>query len=267
MRKIGTILLLSVLTNLCIADLPSANNAITLSLGGASATYLNAFAIENNVAALAFSKAEFSLNAANRFGLSDYSNIMAVYHHSIENTSIGFSYQVSPLASLTQQKAQVAVARKLNKDISAGVALNYHRFSSTDVYYQKRSTLTFNAGLYFQVNEKLTICTQIFNPNRSELTRIPKERMGSVLKLGTNYKLRHNIELYADALQATDRKLAIHAGVELSKEHYTFRGGFGLNQLVALGFGWKSSNLKIDIAASYHNQLGFSPSLNVGHAF
>ena len=88
MRKIGTILLLSVLTNLCIADLPSANNAITLSLGGASATYLNAFAIENNVAALAFSKAEFSLNAANRFGLSDYSNIMAVYHHSIENTSI-----------------------------------------------------------------------------------------------------------------------------------------------------------------------------------
>ena len=192
---------------------------------------------------------------------------MAVYHHSIENTSIGFSYQVSPLASLTQQKAQVAVARKLNKDISAGVALNYHHFSSTDVYYQKRSTLTFNAGLYFQVNEKLTIGTQLFNPNRSELTRIPKERMGSVLKLGTNYKLGHNIELYADAVQATDRKLAIHAGVELSIEHYTFRGGFGLNQLVALGFGWKSSHLKIDIAASYHNQLGFSPSLNVGHAF
>ena len=55
-----------------MADFPSANNAITLSLGGASATYLNAFAIENNVAALAFSKKEFSLNAANRFGISDY---------------------------------------------------------------------------------------------------------------------------------------------------------------------------------------------------
>ncbi|MDA8930430.1 hypothetical protein N9J07_03505 [Bacteroidia bacterium] len=35
------------------AILPPPNNAVSLSLGGASATYTNAFAIENNVAALA----------------------------------------------------------------------------------------------------------------------------------------------------------------------------------------------------------------------
>ena len=33
------------------AILPPPNNAVSLSLGGASATYTNAFAIENNVAA------------------------------------------------------------------------------------------------------------------------------------------------------------------------------------------------------------------------
>ena len=55
--------------------------------------------------------------------------------------------------------------------------------------------------------------------------------------------------------------------MELTKEHYHIRGGFGLNQLVAVGFGWQTQKLTLDVTAAYHNQLGFSPSLNVSHAF
>ena len=63
------------------AILPPPNNAVSLSLGGASATYTNAFAIENNVAALAKTNGELSLNASNM-------DIWFRYAHSRHDTPI-----------------------------------------------------------------------------------------------------------------------------------------------------------------------------------
>lgn len=267
MRKLGTFILFSFLGNLAVAVLPPANNAIALSLGGAATTYLNTFAIEHNVGALAFSNSELALTAANRFGLTDYSNVMVAGNYALQQASVGFSYQISPLASYTQQKAQLAVSKKLHETISAGIAINFHQFSSSDAYYLKGNCLTFNAGLYYQVNEDLNVGLQIFNPNRSVITKTPHEKLPSIFRLGVDYALDRNIKVYADAIQATEQKLEINAGLELSKDQYKIRGGFGLNKLFALGFGWKTNQISIDVAATYHNQLGFSPALNIGYAF
>jgi hypothetical protein len=265
--KLCFILSLVLLSHVGIAILPPPNNAAALSLGGASATYLNAFAIENNVAALAFSKSEIQLNAGNRFGLSAYSNAMLVGNYNTKLASLALSYQITPLAALNQYKAQLAVAKKLGERISAGIAINYHQFTSTDVYYQNKSAITFNVGIFYQINEKLNAGFQFFNPNRSELISTPSEQMPALFRLGTNYAVGQNIKLYADGVQATDQKLNLQAGLELAKDTYKVRGGFDLQQQLALGFGWFSNNVQLDIAASYHNQLGFSPSLNIGYAF
>ena len=249
------------------AILPPPNNATALSLGGASATYLSPFSIENNIGALAFSEQGIALNASNRFGLGEYSNLMLAGNFNTDFASIGFSYQIAPFANLTTQKAQLGVSKKLSEQISAGVTVNYHHLSSIDAYYQTADILTFNAGLYYQVNDKLNTGFQIFNPNRSIITASPEERLPALFRLGRDYQLAENIVCYADVLQATDTKLDLNAGIELKKEKYKIRGGFGLNQLIAIGFGWEVKNLQIDVTAAYHNQLGFSPSLNLGYAY
>jgi hypothetical protein len=256
-----------VLRSNSFAFYPPANNAVSLSLGGASATYLNSFAIENNVAALAFSKSEFALSAANRYGLSDYSNVFLAGNVSSKFTNIGFSYQLAPLANLTRQKCQLAVAKKLGEHVAAGIAINYHRLSSTNAYYESANFLSFQVGLYYKINEKLNVGFQVFNPNRSTLTEVPKERLPANLRLGLDYTLAENITLYSDVQQVSEERLDLNAGLELSKDQYTLRGGFGLNQLLALGFGWKTDNLEFDVSVSFHNHLGFSPSLNMGYAF
>ena len=253
------------LTTLAIS--PPPNNAVSLSLGGASVTYLNAFAIENNVAALAFTKNELSLNAANRFGVSDYSSMFLAANVSSKFANIGFAYQIAPLANLTSQKTQLAVSKKLGELISAGIAVNYHTLSSTDAYYKTANFLTFNVGLYYHVNEKLIVGFQAFNPNRSVLTEVPEEKLPANLRLGLNYELAENITLYSDVLQVSELPLDLNAGLEVSRDKFSIRGGFGLRQLVALGFGWKTDRLAIAVAGAYHNQLGLSPSLNVGYAF
>jgi len=249
------------------AILPPPNNAASLSLGGASSTYYNAFAIENNVAALAYTRSEINLNASNRFGLADYSQAMLAGNLATDFASVGFAYRISPFSAFTEQKAQLGIAKRLGEKVAAGIALNYHRLSSTNAYYQNTSFLTFNAGLYYKVNEKLNAGFSIFNPNRTKLTETPSERLAAQYRLGIDYLLAENITLHTDYVQASEIRPDLNVGIELKKEKYSIRGGFGLNQLVALGFGWQSNAIQIDLAAAYHNQLGFSPSLNVGYAF
>lgn len=266
MRKLIFILSF-VLTSSVWGTLPPPNNATSLSLGGSSSTYLNAFAIENNVAALAFAQDELSLNAGNRFGLSEYSRAMLAGNISAGFANIGFAYQLSPFSNFTEQKAQLGIAKKLGEKVAAGIALNYHIFSSTNAYYQNTALFTFNAGLYYQVNEKLNAGFSLFNPNRTGLTETPTESLAATYRLGIDYSIAENLTLYTDYAQASEQRPDFNAGLELSKEKYRIRGGFGLNQLVALGFGWQANKIQLDVAAAYHNQLGFSPSLNVGYAF
>jgi len=244
----------------------SPNNAVSLSLGGASATYLNAFAIENNVGALAFSPSEIALNGANYFGLSDYSAVRLAAVSSIEKASIGVSYQALPLATLTMHKAQLAFAKKLTEQVSAGVAINYHSFVSNNAYYQNGKAFTFNIGIFYKVNEDLEMGFQAFNPNQSVLSSQQKESIPSSYRLGIKYVLSSNIDSYIDAFQRSGQDLDLNAGIELTANQLKVRGGFGLNQLVAMGIGWEHNQFTLDACGAYHNQLGFSPSINLQYA-
>lgn len=242
------------------------NNAVALSLGGTSTTYSNVFSIENNVAALSYCSNTIAVNGSNRFGLSEYSNLFLVGCYSLENSSIGVSYKISPLAQFTEQKVQLAFAKKLMENISVGISLNYHQFSSPNAFYRNTNVLTFNAGVLYDINENLQLGFLTFNPNQTLLTEFPNEPLPSEYRLGLKYKLDENIDLYCDAVQLSNSSLSASAGIELKKENYYVRGGFGLNSTFGLGFGYKRQKAQLDLAASYHNQLGFSPSLNLSYA-
>lgn len=265
--RLFTYTLVSLISTFTLAVSPPPNNARSLSLGGASCTYLNAYGIQNNVATLAFSAQEISLNAANRFGLSEYSSAMLVANIATKSTNIGFAYQLTPFANFAAHKIQLATAKKLGEKVAAGISLNYHLYNSTNPFYQNSSLFTFNAGLYYQINEKLNAGFSLFNPNRTLLSEAPTERKVANYRLGIDYSIAENLTLYSDFVQASAQRPDINAGLELAKDNYTVRGGFGLNQLVAIGFGWKTNSIQLDVAAAYHNQLGLSPSLNVSYAF
>lgn len=265
--RLSTVLFVCFISLFSYAIIPPPNNAVSVSLGGASSCYRNAFAIENNVAVLAFSDNQLALNGNNRFGLGDYSSLALAGNVNTKLAAIGLSYQIAPFGNLTTQKTGIGIAKKLGENISAGIALNYHTLNSTDAYYQSTNYLTVSAGIYYKINDKLNTGFQFTNPNRSRITSSPEEHSIALYRLGFEYAVTSDLALYTDFLQATEEPLDLNAGIEIKKEKYAIRGGFGLNQLVAIGFGWQTNTLHIDIAGSFHNQLGFSPSLNIGYAF
>ena len=262
--------ILFICTFLCFqlfAIQPPVNNASALALGGAAATYKNPFAIENNVGILAFNKNEVAFNGQNRFGLSEYSQLSLCGTIALSNTVLGIAYHNSPLADLSIQKYQLALAKKLMEDLSIGVAINYHQHSSSNVYYEKGDAFSFNLGLYYQINDKLNFGFQAFNPNRSRITKLPQERLDALYRLGMDYLLSKNVTLYSDLVQSTSQNLSFHGGLEVQQNQFKIRGGFNTNQELALGLGFSKNQFSFDVGTSYHNILGISPSLNLNYAF
>ena len=246
---------------------PPPNNAMALSLGGASATSTNTFALENNIGALAFAKNQLAINMQNRFGLAEYSTLMLAGNYNLNHSVVGVSYCNASFANLNTQKVQVGFSRQLSEDLALGVGLNYYRFSSNHNYYKNANVFTFNAGLYYKINKLLNAGFSISNPERPLLIRETNERLPALFRFGADYLISDKVTIYADALQVSEENLQFNGGVEVEVQQLKIRGGFTTNQSLALGLGYTSKKFFVDFATQYHNQLGMSPSLNLGYAF
>lgn len=258
----------SLLLNLtCFGFTPPANNATAISLGGACATYKNPFALENNPAVLAFTTNTLAANVQNRFGLNEYSSLHVAMCYTRDNGTIGIGYSNSPFGQLGLQKLNASFARKFDKNLSVGVGINYIAVRSADAFYPNANALTFNAGLYYQINDKLNAGFSISNPNRSMLIRQTNERLPATFRFGIDYKIADKVTLYGDGLQQTNFQLQLLSGVEVEANLFKVRAGFGTNQTLAFGLGYTKPKIAIDIALQYHNQLGISPALNFSYAF
>ncbi len=267
MLRLAILFSYSILVFELLAIQPPVNNASSLALGGASATYRNAFAIENNVGILAFNENEIAFNGQNRFGLSEYSQFSICGNTTLGTTVLGIAYHNSPLANLSIQKYQLALAKKLMDELSVGISINYHLHSSTNAYYKKGDAFSFNLGVYYQVNDKLNFGFQAFNPNRSEISKIPLEKLDALYRLGIDYSLSKNVTLYSDLVQSTSQNLSFHGGLEIEQKQFKIRGGFNSHQELALGVGYIKNQFSFDVGTAYHNILGISPSLNIRYAF
>ena len=113
-----------------------------------------------------------------------------------------------------------------------GITINFNRFSSQDPYYKNNNVLAFNIGLRYQINTKNSIGFQIENPNQSQIIEYPKENLPARIRLGINHELSKNINTYIDALQSNNQQINLCVGLEIIKEHYKFRTGFNLNQII-----------------------------------
>ena len=241
-------------------------DAVAISLGGSSVTYISPFSIVFNPANLCYSPPKISINAQNRYGIQQYSKVLLIGNYRLDKSAIGISYQAENGVVLNQ-KITLAFAKKFNQNLATGVTLNINRLSSQNAYYQNSNILTFNAGLHYQINTRNSIGFQIENPNQSQITEYPEENLPVRIKLGMNHKLTKNIGTYIDALQSNNQKINLCVGVELIKDDYKFRTGFNLNQMIGCGISFKKESFLIEVGLSFHNHLGASPSLNTSYAW
>jgi len=251
------------------SDDPSGIGARSVGLGGIATTLQDFWSVFNNQAGLAdLTNIEAGFAYQSRFSQSELSTksfAVVVPTKSgvfgVVATSYGFS-------DYSESKYGISYGRKIGENISIGGQINYQNIRLSQAYgnWAKASG---ELGLRANVTEELSIGMHLINPIRLTLTETPEERLPSIIRLGSAYQFSNKVFLAAEVEKAVEIDPSFSAGIEyLFTEKVALRAGVGTGPVKTnFGFGYKSNQFQFDVAAWYHQLLGFTPSLSMTYQF
>ncbi|NNK80452.1 MAG: hypothetical protein HKO93_03055 [Flavobacteriales bacterium] len=158
---------------------------------------------------------------------------------------------------------------KLGEKLDLGVQLNYHSTRILRNEYGSRSSLTAELGLMSHLTDEFTLAFHLFNPSQTQLSAFEDEKIPTIMALGGSYDFSDKVTLVSEAMKDIDTQTIIRVGVEYKVVSTVYvRGGVSTEPtLSSFGAGVDLGDLDIDIAASYHNTLGYSSQISISYRF
>jgi hypothetical protein len=117
------------------------------------------------------------------------------------------------------------------------------------------------------LTDKIMLAAHLFNPTRTALNEFNKEKIPTIMRLGMNYIFSKQVLATIEAEKDIDMKPIFRMGLEYkTSSKFYLRGGIGTQPtLGSFGFGLNTGVIKLDVAASYHQVLGFTPDLSFSY--
>jgi hypothetical protein len=263
------------LCNAAFAQLgmPSVAGAAGAGAGDASVAYTNINAAIGNQAGLAFmDKWAATAFYESRFGLPEAAAIGAAAAVPLRKAGI-FALTVNSFGKAdryAEQKIGLGYARKLAPNISIGGQLDY--IALVIPQYGNKGYVTFELGLLAQVMPKLKVGVHAYSPIRQRINE--KDYIPAVLSAGAAYEPNKKCVITAEYEQDLRNFPIFKAGVDYRIANaLSLRLGVGTSTIgsavlvspvrVSGGLGVHLSKFIIDIAAQYHSQLGYSPTVGL----
>jgi hypothetical protein len=165
-------------------------------------------------------------------------------------------------------KLGLAFARSFGPNFSAALQLDY---LSTYIgeNYGTRGAIAAEVSLLASLTPKLKMGFHLFNPTKASLADYNKEKIPTIAKLGLGYLVSEKIHVLLEVEKDLINKPVIRAGLEYFPVQFLYiRAGVASNPaLNAAGFGLQWKKVRIDLAASFHPQLGYTPNLGLLYSF
>ncbi|MEO6489828.1 MAG: hypothetical protein ABIO04_07820 [Ferruginibacter sp.] len=256
---------LFILSGLMSASAQSLRYSISmpyLNLGAYSKQQADVFSFTGNQAALASLKdISAGVYGERRFLLSENSlySVAAAIPTSLGNFGLQVNY--AGFKNFNESKIGLAYGRSLGSKVDIGIQFNYYGYKIPS--YGNASTFNFEAGAIVHFSEKFNGGVHIYNPIAGKLGKSGDEKLAAAYKLGLGYDASDNFYVSAEVIKEEDIPVNVIGGVQYRfKKQFFARAGF-LSETsggyAGVGVAWK--DLRVDISANYHPQLGFSPGL------
>ncbi|HOY33154.1 MAG TPA: hypothetical protein PKW80_14845 [Bacteroidales bacterium] len=236
------------------------------AMGNASVTLTDFWAVHNNQAAMAYyDKVAAGIFYENRFitkelGLKCFSLVIPV------NKAGVFGLNVSSLGYKLYNESKIGLAYGMafGENISAGIQLDYI-YTHIAENYGNKGAVTFEAGIRAKIIKNLIIGAHIFNPIQAKLASYNNERLPVIFKIGLSYTFSDKAVLAAEVEKDNNFKPVFKTGLEYHIVKPVFiRIGIATNPFVySFGAGFEFYRFKLDISASRHPVLGFSPQASL----
>ncbi len=233
-----------------------------IGLGAYSINHVDAFSFTSNQAALAQIKsAAIGVYGENRFLLNATNMYAAVVALPTKQGNFGMQIDYFGYKNYNESQVGLAYARSLGKVLDIGIKFNYYSFRIPA--YQNSSAVNFEIGAIAHLTDKLNAGIHFYNPVGGNLSKTNNEKLSSIYKFGLGYEASESFLVSAEIVKQEDLPVNINAGVQYSfaKQFFARVGIASENESPYAGAGISWNNIRLDVSASYHPQLGFSPGL------
>jgi hypothetical protein len=119
------------------------------------------------------------------------------------------------------------------------------------------------------VNKNLVIGAHVFNPLNVKLSNETGECIPAIIRFGAGYHFSETLLLTGEIEKNIDLKTSIKSGIEyrVVKQAFVRAGITTYPTTYTFGFGLDLPKLKVDLASTVHQVLGYSPQLSISFYF
>jgi len=233
------------------------------AMGSCSVSECDTWGIFNNQAAMAY-QGGFSLGVAfeDRYLLKETGRISLC--SSIKAGRGNLFAGIDHFGDLfySEMKAGAGYALQLGEKVAAGLQLDYMRMAIGEGYGSYHA-FTLEGGLMAFPSEKVTLGVHCFNPVCAGWLGTA-EKLPVMIRAGGSYTPEESISISAEIKKSTAEKAILSVGCEYRyKDQFFIRAGISSRiTSISFGAGYRRKSMGIDIAASWHSYLGFSPQLS-----
>lgn len=222
----------------------------------------DAFSFTGNQAALAqANEAAVGVYGERRFMLANISaySLAAAVPSKLGNFGVQVNY--SGFKNFTENKFGLAYARSLGSKMDVGIQFNYYGYRIP--VYGSASAIYAEAGAIFHVSDKLNAGVHVYNPMNAKLGKDGDEKLASAYKFGLGYDASENFFVSGEINKEEDKPVNVTAGAQyqFAKQFFARAGFLSESSTVFAGAGVSFKNIRVDVAGSYHPQLGLSPAV------
>lgn len=234
-----------------------------LALGAYTQNGLDVYAAKANAASMAgLKQSGVSAYAERRFGL-DNMNLYTFSSAFVTGSgTIGIHGAYLGFAESNQTQMTLAYGRKITETIEVGGSFHYHNLRQAGIYGNS-SAITGSASMRIKLSDKITAGLNLFNPVRATWSKTTNERLPVRYTLGLGYDASEKFFITTELEKEEGQNLNVNLGFQYSiLPELFFRGGIATQTSNYFGgIGLKLKDFRIDIATSYHPQLGLTPGV------
>jgi hypothetical protein len=240
------------------------------AMAKASVSSIDIWGNYNNQASLAkLEKIQFGVFYENRFQLEDLSTkAIALYYP----TKLGgFNLNYSQFGSILYKESKIGLgySKALGEHLWASVQLNQMRIKLNQVYGEQ-SKYNFEVGLLAEIFSEFYLGFHIFNPSQEKFeTLYFDEAIPTIASFGFSWHLSKETILNAEIEKDFDKDIQIKFGIEhefIENIHIRLGVSNHPNQ-ISFGLGYQYKIVKMNLAYSKHQTLGYTPSFDLNISF
>lgn len=236
-----------------------------LALAGSTVALSDSWSVFGNQAGLAsINQPEIAGTYSNRFLIAELSERSGQFILPVQNSVFAVSLFQFGKSTFRSGQYGIAYARKLSPTICFGLQYNFGQlYLPEENRYLTSSGI--ELGLQFTIQENLVIGIHARNLYSSSFrTLSAKLDQPLKLKCGTYYRMNEMLAAVSELEYSGNEPVMVRSGFEYQViEGFFLRvGASGKPFLLSSGIGFQLGKFTVDLATSYHRNLGNSPSVS-----